>query len=448
VSVSSFSSSSRELLNFVAEVLFRELHENESLLVNFRGEETDFLRFNHSKVRQNTSVLQRHITFELQKDQRRLRKGFAASGNLEWDLIEARQLLTQARLEIQSLPMDPHLVPFTNNGTSEAIFNGNLLSSEEVIEAIAKPAKNFDLAGLYAGGSIAVGNRNSKGQNHWFANNSFFVDFSLYHGEQAVKSSYAHFQWQQSKFEEALSLAAAQLEIMKRPRIKVSPGEYRVYLAPGALSELAPMFSWGALSYQALRDGLCAFKKLADKERTLSEKFSLSENFSLGLTPRFNVLGELSREKIPLIEAGVLRELLVSSRSAREYKVLGNQAAPDEMLRALEIHPGTLAKDHILKELGTGLFLSNLHYANWSDLQSARVTGMTRYGCFWVENGQIVGPIDDMRFDVSFYEIFGKDLLAVTDFQELDPVIDTYGERSLGGRRLPGMLIENFKLTL
>ena len=168
----------------------------------------------------------------------------------------------------------------------------------------------------------------------------------------------------------------------------------------------------------------------------------------MGLTPRFNDLGELAPEKMEIIEQGQLQQLLVSSRSAKEYHVPANQASASEAPRALEISTGTLSKQDLLKELGTGLYLSNLHYINWSDLQNARITGMTRYACLWVENGEIISPIEDMRFDVSFYDILGENLLAVTDFQEVDPSVDTYMQRSLGGKKLPGMLMKDFNFTL
>ena len=29
---------------------------------------------------------------------------------------------------------------------------------------------------------------------------------------------------------------------------------------------------------------------------------------------------------------------------------------------------------------------------------------MTRYACFWVEGGEVVGPIKDMRWDESLYD--------------------------------------------
>jgi predicted Zn-dependent protease len=109
---------------------------------------------------------------------------------------------------------------------------------------------------------------------------------------------------------------------------------------------------------------------------------------------------------------------------------------------------GVIGKENILKELGTGLYLSNLHYLNWSDRLNARITGMTRYACFWVENGEIVAPIADLRFDENLYDCLGENLLAVTDFQEVDPNVSTYDSRGFGGKKLPGLLIKDFKFTL
>ena len=66
--------------------------------------------------------------------------------------------------------------------------------------------------------------------------------------------------------------------------------------------------------------------------------------------------------------------------------------------------------------------LSNLHYLNWSDrLGGRRLLDMTRYACFYVENGKIIAPIENMRFDDTIYNIFGKELNAVTNFDQLIP---------------------------
>jgi predicted Zn-dependent protease len=73
---------------------------------------------------------------------------------------------------------------------------------------------------------------------------------------------------------------------------------------------------------------------------------------------------------------------------------------------------------------------------------------MTRYACFWVEGGEIVAPIQDLRFDDSLYAFLGENLEAVTDFQSFVADVDTYGGRALGGCLVHGMMIRDFTFTL
>ncbi len=109
---------------------------------------------------------------------------------------------------------------------------------------------------------------------------------------------------------------------------------------------------------------------------------------------------------------------------------------------------GDLPEADVLKALDTGVYLSNLHYLNWSDVAGGRITGMTRYACFWVEKGEIVGPIANMRFDDSFYHFFGEQLEAVTEEARVNPEVGSYGGRSLGATVCPGILLSEFALTL
>ncbi|MEO1182605.1 MAG: TldD/PmbA family protein, partial [Cyanobacteria bacterium J06636_28] len=64
------------------------------------------------------------------------------------------------------------------------------------------------------------------------------------------------------------------------------------------------------------------------------------------------------------------------------------------------------------------------------------------------ENGEIVAPIENLRFDESLYHCFGEGLVDLTDFQETVPTIDTYDRRGLGDSRVPGILVNGFTYTL
>ncbi len=431
----------------ISQVIFNELKNDEDAILNLSGEESLFVRFNRSQVRQNIFVEQAFITLLLQDSKRMTKATWPLTGNLDMDNKEARLMLGRLRNELQQLPDDPHLVKLADNGKSH---DDKLTdrSDEELIQKIIEQTKSSDMAGLFAGGNIFVGNTNSKGQNHWFSSSNFFFDYSLYHEQKAVKGVYAGKNWDDQDFQHKIQESVNLLSLMKRPIKEIKPQEYRVYLAPGAVTEILGLMGWGALSQKAYKSGHCAFHKLIEKEQKLSPLINLSENFEIGWTPRFNSLGEVSENHLPIIKNGELVQLLTNSKSAVEYKLNSNAANDTEMPRSLELKTGNLSHGDILKNLDTGLYISNLHYLNWSDQTMARFTGMTRYACFWVEKGEIVAPIKDLRFDESFYRCWGDELAAITDFTELEPGVSTYYEREHGGKKVPGLLINKWNFTL
>jgi hypothetical protein len=76
------------------------------------------------------------------------------------------------------------------------------------------------------------------------------------------------------------------------------------------------------------------------------------------------------------------------------------------------------------------------------------MTGMTRFACFWVEAGQLVAPLDVMRFDDSFLRMFGEGLVGLTDRAETLPEAGTYQCRQLSSITTPAAIVEDWRLTL
>ena len=83
----------------------------------------------------------------------------------------------------------------------------------------------------------------------------------------------------------------------------------------------------------------------------MSPKFSIYEDFSQGLCPQFNSDGEISSLEIPLIENGMLKNTLVSSRSGKEYGVKTNFAEGGEYLRSPKMKHGELNHKNVLKSI-------------------------------------------------------------------------------------------------
>ena len=73
---------------------------------------------------------------------------------------------------------------------------------------------------------------------------------------------------------------------------------------------------------------------------------------------------------------------------------------------------------------------------------------MTRYACFWVEHGELVAPVNVMRFDDDALRVLGSGLEALTDASEFTPDSGTYGARQLDSVTAPAAVVEGFRLTL
>lgn len=434
----------------LCDALFNALAPGEALAVNLAAEDSLFLRFNAGRLRQNTEVQQATLAFELQAGGRSMDRACGLSGRPERDLQAVLALLQQARADAAVLPPDPYQVALRDEGRSHALFDGQLPGAAQAMQAVAEQAAGLDLAGLYAGGSVLRGHRSSCGSTHWFGTQSFFLDYSLYEGQRAAKGVYAGTAWDAAAWSMHLAHTAAQLALLRRPAQRVAPGAWRTWLAPQAFAEFVGMLGWRGLSADVWKQGRSPMKRLIEGELQLSPLLRLDENFGMGLAPRFNSRGETSPERLPLLADGRLQNLLVSARTAREHGLVSNGADASESLRAPDIAPGMLAQGEVLQALGTGLYVANLHYLNWSDQASARVTGMTRYACFWVQDGEIAGPLAaDLRWDQSLYEALGpQQLLALSRETEIAPATSTYSQRALGGMRAPGALVEGFRYTL
>tara|TARA_B100000700_G_scaffold315562_1_gene403839 strand:- start:322 stop:1644 length:1323 start_codon:yes stop_codon:yes gene_type:complete len=429
--------------------LFSISKNDETLITNISGESSQFIRFNNSKVRQTGIVDDMNFSMTLLNNNRKCSISMTLSGNVESDKLLLESYLNKLRDDIKNIPEDPFIVYPSLSNSSKEIYNGKLLDFETAADHLVPIMNGVDLTGIWASGKIFSGNANSKGLEHWFETETFSLDYSLITpNKKMVKACYANTKWNQEEYEAYILDSKQKLELMNKTPINIKPGEYRTYIAPAGVSDLIDMFSWGGISEASIQQGDSSLIKLKKLEEKLSPCFSLTEDFSNGTVPKFNAMGEVAPEKLPLIVAGSLKNTLVSTRTEKEYKVKSNFASSDESLRSPVMSAGSLKDNDVLSSIDKGVYLSNLHYLNWSDKIGGRVTGMTRYACFWVENGEIIAPIENMRFDDTIYNIFGKNLEDTTEKLHLIPDIGTYEGRNLGGVYCPGIILKEFSLTL
>ncbi|MBD3163489.1 MAG: TldE/PmbA family protein [Candidatus Eisenbacteria bacterium] len=425
------------------------LEEPEAFTATYSGEVSDFVRLNGSRIRQPGRVTQRAFTLDLTRGRRHSAGTTALSGDFEIDRARVEGVLADLRERLPHLPEDPHHLVATEVQSSERHQEDRLPKAQEAIDSILSAAEGKDLVGIYAAGGIHRGFASSTGQRNWYTTYSFHFDWSLYHsGDKAVKSAYAGFEWDETRFREKMEQATEQLGVLTKEARTIPPGQYRVYLSPVAIQELLEMMSWGGFGLKDARTKQSPLLKLIEGETRLSEQVSLRENTESGVAPNFQAEGFIKPAAVDLVENGRHASFLVSPRSAKEYGVETNGANSMEFPESIELAPGKVKREEILRTLGTGIYVSNLWYLNYSDRPGGRITGMTRFATFWVENGEIVAPLNVMRFDETLFRIFGEGLVGLTAEPELLLDSYTYGERSTGSVRTPGAIVDGFTFTL
>ncbi|WP_008318819.1 TldD/PmbA family protein [Leptolyngbya sp. PCC 6406] len=435
--------------NQLVDALFSQRQGEEAIKLTLVAEDSQFTRFNQGRVRQTGIVVSGEITLTLMVSQRTASASVPFTGDkgTDWSLLSAT--LEELRQELPTLPIDPYGVLPEGSAASRELYPGHLLPAEQVAPTLMSPLAGLDAAGLYAGGRSLRAYADSEGQRHWFETETFTLDYSLFTPDgQAVKGTYAGRDWDDNAYAATLAESKTLLGRMVPGRKTLERGQYRTYLAPAAVAELVGMLSWGGIGEGSIRRGGSALGRLQRCEQTLSPQVHLTEDFSQGQVPRFNQYGQLAAVMLPLIQSGRLVNTLVSARTAKEYDIPTTYAEGGEYLRSPILAPGTLATEAILEILDTGLYVSNLHYLNWSDRPQGRITGMTRYACFWVEQGKIITPIENLRFDESLYNFWGDYLIGLTQETTFVPAVGSYGYRDLGGTQVPGMLLDRFAYTL
>lgn len=439
----------RDLFDGLVDPLGSLVQGGEVARVWFSGEQSDFVRLNRSLVRQATSVRQASATLSLVNGGRRIDTSFTLTGIASTDREALARAIARTRSTIADVPEDPHLAAPDAPHSTDTRIAAELPDTAGVIGQVLGAARGHDLVGLYAAGPIWRGFADSRGQRNWHESAWFDLSFSLFlDGDKAAKGSYAGGHWDDTAFSARFDQTAGLLGNLALPPITLEPGHYRAYIAPAALAEMLELLNWGSFSGKSRAVKQSPLIRLWDGAAALHAGVNLHESFEGSIAPLFQSDGFVKPARVTLVQGGRAATPLVSPRTAREYGIASNNADDGESAQSLSLEGGTLAHEDILGQLDRGLYIGNLWYLNYSDREACRITGMTRFATFWVEDGRIVAPVAVVRFDDTVYRMLGSELEALTRDAELVPDSNTYGERSTRSITTPGALLRDFAVTL
>ncbi len=179
----------------------------------------------------------------------------------------------------------------------------------------------------------------------------------------------------------------------------IEPGKYTVILEPVAATYmLENMFRFDARQADEGRSflskpggGTRLGEKLMDEKVTI-----YSDPFNPDLpAATWNREGD-KLEKTMWIDKGVVKNLSYS-RYWAEKKGVKPMPGPANII----MEGGTASIEDLIKSTERGILVSRLWYIRMVDPQTLLLTGLTRDGTFYIENGKIMYPVKNFRFNES-----------------------------------------------
>jgi predicted Zn-dependent protease len=219
----------------------------------------------------------------------------------------------------------------------------------------------------------------------------------------------------------------------------IEPGKYTVILEPAAAAVLLERILFGLDARQA--DEGRSFLSKAGGQSRLGEKL-VDERINFYSDPlnpdlptsTWNGDGR-PQEKVYWIEKGVVKNLSYS-RYWAEKKGVKAVPGPDSAI----LDGGTKTLDELIKSTKKGVLVTRLWYIRDVDPQSLLLTGLTRDGTFYIENGKIQFPIKNFRFNES-------PVIMLNNLEELGKVERTVSVESNNNYLLPPMKIRDFTFS-
>jgi predicted Zn-dependent protease len=193
----------------------------------------------------------------------------------------------------------------------------------------------------------------------------------------------------------ALEKAAA-----SRDAKAIEPGKYTVILEPEAAAGLLQFLLFNLAARNA--DEGRSFLSKAGGGTKLGEKivdervhlYSDPGNPDLPTSP-WNGDGR-AFERTDWISGGVVRNLFYSRYWAKQKNVKATPAPPNLILAG-----GTASTEELIRDTARGVLVTRTWYIRSVDPQTLLLTGLTRDGTFYIENGQIKHAVKNFRFNES-----------------------------------------------
>ena len=219
----------------------------------------------------------------------------------------------------------------------------------------------------------------------------------------------------------------------------LEPGKYTVILEPAASAGLIS-FMMGGFDARQADEGRSFLSKKGGGNRLGEQVFDPRVSISADpWDPDAPVLpwdGEgLPREKMMIVDKGKVANLEYSRFWAQKQGKVA-KGSPGNLLMA----GGSKSTMDLVRSTERGILVTRTWYIRMVDPQTVLLTGLTRDGTFYIENGVIKHPIKNFRFNES-------PVIMLNNIDELGKPVRIAGDESNFSMMIPPMKLRDFTFT-
>ena len=323
-------------------------------------------------------------------------------------------VLALARLQ----PPDPQLLPMPGPQTYRAV-NRFFPETAELspatraatVASVIKRAEKSKLtaAGIFSSGSTSFGLFNSRGLSafHEETLSEFSVTMLGHDGSGWAKKTSPY--WPEVEPPELAERAAQKALQSKNPQ-EIAPGKYTVILEPAAVLDLLGflVLDFSGLAVHEQRS--CLTGRVGEK--VFGDNISFRDDVCHPSQSGAPFDGEgIPRQRVSIVKRGVVKSLVYARQTAHKLGTrptghglpLPNEYGEAPLNIVMEGERASL--DEMVKSTPSGLLVTRFWYIREVDPYQKILTGMTRDGTFWIEDGQVRHAVKNLRFNQSIVEM-------------------------------------------
>ncbi|WP_314443335.1 TldD/PmbA family protein [Massilia timonae] len=219
----------------------------------------------------------------------------------------------------------------------------------------------------------------------------------------------------------------------------LEPGRYTVIMEPAATSDLLS-FMLGGFDARRADEGRSFLSKAGGKNRLGDKLFDSQVNIwsdpwdkDVAVLPWDNDM--LPRERVELVKDGKINALDYSRYWAQQKQQRAVGAAGNIIMAGTN-----KTTEELIANTKKGVLVTRTWYIRMVDPQSVLLTGLTRDGTFYVENGKIKHPIKNFRFNES-------PVTMLNNIEEIGKPVVIGADEARYSMLIPPMKIRDFNFT-